>query len=208
MTLRDEQQIQHYFENAMTSSEEQHFLIDLAARDDMRLAFRSQLELVKAVRRDKDNGRSVVAARNKTFAALGLSTAMLAAVEEGKAAAPAMGGWRTFITKPATMLLGGLLIGGAGTAVYMNAAAPAPVEHVRVVNVPQYENPVMTSPVTNGTPPQEVTPAKPKAAGSTKNVSQKPADVKPMIKENEQLPIVTTGTSPEVTVKPSFKKPQ
>ena len=75
MVMRQELQINRYFDHAMSSGEEQNFLISLAASDDMRIAFRSHLELMKAVREDKDGLRSVAQVRNRTLTALGLSAA-------------------------------------------------------------------------------------------------------------------------------------
>ena len=91
MGIRQEEQIDRYFEHGMTAGEETNFLIALAASDEMRVAFRSQLELMKAVRDDKDALRSglttgssdaslragsgLVEVRNRTLTALGLSAA-------------------------------------------------------------------------------------------------------------------------------------
>lgn len=58
----------------MTNGEEQNFLISVAANDELRLAFRSQLELMRAVSNDKDGIRSAAEVRMRTLAALGLST--------------------------------------------------------------------------------------------------------------------------------------
>src|SRR5512146_1352414 len=78
MNLRDEEQLQRYFDHKMSSAEEQNFLIDIAARDDMRLAFRSNLELLKALRADKDAATvSAAIVRGRTLTALGLGAALL-----------------------------------------------------------------------------------------------------------------------------------
>src|SRR2546423_4514482 len=77
MNIRDEEQLQQYFERQMSGSQEQNFLINVAARDDMRLAFRSQLELLKAVREDKDSSGSPAFVRTKTLTALGLGGALV-----------------------------------------------------------------------------------------------------------------------------------
>jgi hypothetical protein len=83
MMIKQEESINRYLEHAMSSAEEQNFLITLAASDDMRMAFRSHLELMKAVRKDKDDLRSVAQVRNRTLAALGLSaTAASAFIEQ------------------------------------------------------------------------------------------------------------------------------
>lgn len=79
MVMRNEEQLNRYFEHGMTGSEEQNFLISVAANDELRRAFRSQLELIKAVRSDKDalhsgrDGEPVARVRDRTLAALGLS---------------------------------------------------------------------------------------------------------------------------------------
>src|SRR5579883_383745 len=78
MNLRDEEQLQRYFERKMSGTEEQNFLIDVAARDDMRLAFRSQLELLKALRADKDATMlPAVLLRGRTLATLGLGATLV-----------------------------------------------------------------------------------------------------------------------------------
>lgn len=123
MNLRDEEQLQRYFEHKMSAGEEQNFLIDIAARDDMRLAFRSQLELLKALRADKD-ATMVTAAlvRSHTLSALGLGASLLPnALKEKEqevaqsAAMPVSNGSRlwSFVRRPAAMLVAGLLAGAA-----------------------------------------------------------------------------------------------
>ncbi|HWF44443.1 MAG TPA: hypothetical protein VG537_07370 [Candidatus Kapabacteria bacterium] len=83
MGLKQEEQITRYFEHRMSPGEEQNFLISLAASDELRIAFRSHLELMKAVRQDKDDLRSVAQVRNRTLTALGLSaTAMTPFIEQ------------------------------------------------------------------------------------------------------------------------------
>lgn len=74
MTLRNEELLSRFFERKMTSNEEQNFLISVAANDELRLAFRSQMELTRAVREDKDTIRNAAQVRARTLAALGLST--------------------------------------------------------------------------------------------------------------------------------------
>ncbi len=73
MIMNREEQLNEFFENGMSAADEQNFLISVAASDELRRAFRSQLELMKAVRSDKDSLRSVAQVRNRTLAALGLS---------------------------------------------------------------------------------------------------------------------------------------
>lgn len=73
MVLKQEELLTKYFEHRMTGDEEQNFLIQLAASDDLRNAFRSHLELQRAIREDKDDLRAVAQVRNRTLTALGLS---------------------------------------------------------------------------------------------------------------------------------------
>jgi hypothetical protein len=79
MVTKHEEQLNRYFEHALSPKEEQNFLISVAASDALRIAFRSQLELMKAVRTDKDalhsgmNGQPVARVRDRTLVALGLS---------------------------------------------------------------------------------------------------------------------------------------
>jgi hypothetical protein len=73
MVLKQEELLTKYFEHRMTGDEEQNFLIQLAASDDLRTAFRSHLELQRAIREDKDDLRAVAQVRNRTLTALGLS---------------------------------------------------------------------------------------------------------------------------------------
>ena len=120
MNLRDEEQLQKYFDRSMNSGEEQNFLIDVAARDEMRLAFRSQLELLKALRADKDAAILPAAlVRNRTLMALGIGAAIASEVSKEKevahtAAMPLNGSrlW-SFLRRPAVMLTTGLVAGAA-----------------------------------------------------------------------------------------------
>ncbi|HEY3874773.1 MAG TPA: hypothetical protein VGM92_04820 [Candidatus Kapabacteria bacterium] len=79
MVMKNEEQLNRYFESGMSGTEEQNFLISVAASDELRRAFRSQLELIKAVRSDKDalhsgrDGDPVAMVRTRTLVALGLS---------------------------------------------------------------------------------------------------------------------------------------
>src|ERR1019366_8761190 len=89
MVMKQDEQLNRYFEHTMTPSEEQNFLISVAASDQMRIAFRSQLELMKAVRSDKDalhagmSGHPVAHVRYRTLAALGLSAAAAPFLDQG-----------------------------------------------------------------------------------------------------------------------------
>ena len=127
MNLRDEEILQNYFDRKMSAQQEQNFLIDVAARDDMRLAFRSNLELLKAVRADKD-AASIAVVRSSTLASLGLGAGLLPnALKEQEVAQAAMlkpsGIWNV-IRRPASMLVMGLLAGSAMTYSLLPASTP------------------------------------------------------------------------------------
>jgi hypothetical protein len=139
MTNSQELQISQYFDHAMNSAEEQNFLITLAASDTMRIAFRSQLELMKAVRSDADRLRSVAAGRtaavrDRTLTALGLSaTAVTPFIEQelmGSShdastntipSAPHRAG---FLAKPKYALGTGLFLGFLSAVAVLNIAGP------------------------------------------------------------------------------------
>jgi len=145
MNTIKEEQLNRYFEHAMSGGEEQNFLISVAASDEMRIAFRSQLELMKAVRSDKDelrvgvSGQPVAHVRNRTLTALGLSaTAVTPFIEHEltrssagvQAAEVAVGpmGWLSkavsFFRRPALALTGGLALGVLSTTAVMHYTAP------------------------------------------------------------------------------------
>src|SRR5438477_3062414 len=125
MNIRDEEQLQQYFERQMSGSQEQNFLINVAARDDMRLAFRSQLELLKAVREDKDASGSPTFVRSKTLGALGLGGALVPSSlkeQEAQAALASPSVWQSVgavFRRPAVSITAGLLAGILGTAFFM-----------------------------------------------------------------------------------------
>lgn len=132
MNLRDEEILQNYFDRKMTAPEEQNFLIDVAARDDMRLAFRSNLELLKAVRADKD-AASIALVRSSTLASLGLGAGLLPnALKEQEAAQASVAqasiikpsGLWNLIRRPVSMLVMGLLAGSAITYSLLPASTP------------------------------------------------------------------------------------
>lgn len=149
MIASKEEQLNEFFENGMSAADEQNFLISVAASDELRRAFRSQLELMKAVRSDKDSLRSVAQVRNRTLAALGLSATAAGqffehellrgekavakpAAETLVAQAPQSGmQWASRVTgrllhTPALTLAGGLLLGVLSTTA---------IEHY--TNIPQ-----------------------------------------------------------------------
>jgi hypothetical protein len=149
--MKQEEQLNRYFEHTMTPSEEQNFLISVAASDQMRIAFRSQLELMKAVRSDKDalhagmSGHPVAHVRYRTLAALGLSataasplldqefsreTAAHAASLSPAAIAGSRISWLgTLMRTPKLALTAGLALGILSTTAVMHytEGSPAPV---------------------------------------------------------------------------------
>lgn len=142
MMINQEEQISRYFDHTMSSSEEQNFLITLAASDAMRIAFRSQLELMKAVRHDADRLRSVAAGRttavrDRTLTALGLSATAVAPFIEQEIdrswhnATPSaphqtanVSPVRGFFAKPKYALGTGLFLGFMSAVAVLNVAGP------------------------------------------------------------------------------------
>lgn len=197
MNIRDEELVQRYFDHSMSGGEEQNFLIDVAARDDMRMAFRSQLELLKAIKFDKDVLGGTGLVRERTLAALGL-TAMLTAPTDDAVAAPTfMQNVRGFFTKPYTMLAAGLLAGGLATYAVLptNTVVVTPVKteqqivqpsslQVPGVYVPEIQNTVSPAESKTTNVARTTTPAK-QAMTTTK-----PAETTPVVNTN--------GVSPEV----------
>jgi hypothetical protein len=214
MNIRDEELVQRYFERDMTTGEEQNFLIDVAARDDMRLAFRSHLELIKAVGRDREISSATALVRERTLAALGLSAAMLPlATEDADAAVPfatrVATGMKSFFTKPVTLLLGGMLAGGIGVYSLTNTTATqtaAPVQN-------QIVRPAITDPENAPSAPANVAApvdasaqkeiAAPRTAnhaqGTTQNVHTS---------QTEKIPVVNTENPLQVRVKTKISKPE
>ena len=144
MVMKQDEQLNRYFEHTMTPSEEQNFLISVAASDQMRIAFRSQLELMKAVRSDKDalhagmSGHPVAHVRYRTLAALGLSAtaAPLLDQEFTRESAtqtaeimPKMSFFNKILRMPKVALTAGLAIGILSTSAVMRLTegTPAPV---------------------------------------------------------------------------------
>lgn len=159
MTLKNEELLSRYFERKMTSGEEQNFLISVAANDELRLAFRSQLELMRAVSNDKDGIRSAAEVRMRTLAALGLSTLAAdsylehdllsrPAVEEAKRevvvqAASGPSGFMNFIKSPVTTVVGGLVVGFmAAIAIFSNPEPEVRQPAQLQIVAPQGEAPV------------------------------------------------------------------
>jgi hypothetical protein len=159
MVTNKEEQLHRYFEHVMSPVEEQSFLITVAASDEMRIAFRSQLELMKAVRSDKDSLRSVAQVRSRTLTALGLSATavtpfieheLLRGAKSQEAeinqsagilgdSSPLSGGWisriSSLIRQPIIALTGGLALGVLSTTAVMreiesNANMPTVIQTV------------------------------------------------------------------------------
>jgi hypothetical protein len=192
MVLRQEELISRYFDHRMSGEEEQNFLIKLAASDDMRIAFRSHLELMKAVRQDKDDLRSVAQVRNRTLAALGISAAaatpfieqelLKSAKQDASAtAASAPTGAPQATPEKAGLLqrlstvlhtrkfaLGtGLALGFSGAVAIMNlAGSPAAIEPSHVAGTTQ----VRTTDLPSQTTPQNTVATDP--TGAAHQVSQ------------------------------------
>jgi hypothetical protein len=164
MNIRDEEQLQQYFERGMSAAEEQNFLINVAARDDMRLAFRSQLELLKAVREDKDSSGSPTFVRTKTLTALGLGAALVPSslkqqeTETASLSPSILKKFGSTLRRPAISLTTGLLVGILGTSFLVTGTANEPLKPSApaitapaVQNAPQVAAPVTTEPVENKT---------------------------------------------------------
>jgi len=153
MNIRDEEQLQQYFERAMTPAQEQNFLINVAARDDMRLAFRSQLELLKAVREDKDASGSPTFVRSKTLTALGLGAALVPSslkqqeVQAASLAPSYMKSIGNAFRRPMVSLTAGLLFGLLGSSLFTArpvnepAAITKPVIVAPAIQTPQAATP-------------------------------------------------------------------
>jgi hypothetical protein len=152
--MKQEEQLNRYFEHTMSSSEEQNFLISVAASDQMRIAFRSQLELMKAVRSDKDalhagmSGHPVAHVRYRTLAALGLSataaplldqeftheSATQAAGMQTAGIAPKMSFFRSILRMPTLALTAGLALGIISTTAVMHYTEDSPAPVIRSVS--------------------------------------------------------------------------
>ncbi len=213
MNIKDEEQLQQYFERQMTSSQEQNFLINVAARDDMRMAFRSQLELLKAVREDKDTSGSPMFARSKTLTALGLGGALVPSalkqqeVEASIVPTSFLQNMGSMFRRPAISITAGLLAGILGTAFLMPAnvnpsheanRTSAPVTSSPVI-VPAPEKSI-SAPLTND--PIKNQPKHSSRASVTHNAIN--------TDRNQQLPstpIINNNKPGKVAVDNSIQKP-
>ncbi|HEY6170899.1 MAG TPA: hypothetical protein VIX80_01450 [Candidatus Kapabacteria bacterium] len=197
MNIRDEELVQRYFDHSMSGAQEQNFLIDVAARDDMRMAFRSQLELLKAIKFDKDVLGGTGLVRERTLAALGLTAMLTATTDEAVAAPTFMQNVRGFFTKPYTMLVAGVLAGGLATYAVLptNTVMVAPIVNEQQIVQPSSEQMpgVYIPEIQNNVSPAESKTTN--VARTTTPAKQAVTDTKPA----ETTPVVNTnGVSPEV----------
>ena len=207
MNIRDEEQLQQYFERQMTGSQEQNFLINVAARDDMRLAFRSQLELLKAVREDKDASGSPTFIRTKTLGALGLGGALMPSSlkeQETKALAASSSVWQNIgatFKRPLVSVSAGLLVGILGTSILM----PASETHDRgtssgaVISVPATQTPKVA------VPSALAQPAKDQLGNKAAHSTVSSANHQRITQKN--IPVTDSRKPGEIDVKNNIHKP-
>jgi hypothetical protein len=79
--------ISSYIDNELTAGQEQEFLISLAANDNLRSSFRTELVLKNIVHRDESLITPPRALRASVFAAIGLSAGLTAAAPDAAQAA-------------------------------------------------------------------------------------------------------------------------
>lgn len=157
--MNQEEQLNRYFEHTMSSTEEQNFLISVAASDQMRIAFRSQLELMKAVRSDKDalhagmSGHPVAHVRYRTLAALGLSATAAPLLDQelthesalqAAEIAPKLPWFSTLLRTPKLALTAGLALGILSTTAVMRLTEGSPAPVVQSVTASPSVAPVKT----------------------------------------------------------------
>jgi hypothetical protein len=224
MTLKNEELLSRYFERKMTSGEEQNFLISVAANDELRLAFRSQLELMRAVSNDKDGIRSAAEVRMRTLAALGLSTLaadsylehdLLSRPEKQFAteaakqevviqAASAPSGFIGFVKSPLMTIVGGLAVGFvAALAIFSNPEPEISTPAQQQISAPQTEAPATLDLKTHETPQNTVnspvlTEKPAVAAKQNVSASRKPAGE--TIAPNSGLNSMANGTTDPLVI--------
>lgn len=81
--------ISSYIDNELTAAQEQEFLISLAANDNLRSSFRTELTLKNIVHRDESLITPPRALRASVFAAIGLAAAAPESAEAAMQSAPA-----------------------------------------------------------------------------------------------------------------------
>jgi hypothetical protein len=165
MVMKQDEQLNRYFEHTMTPSEEQNFLISVAASDQMRIAFRSQLELMKAVRSDKDalhagmSGHPVAHVRYRTLAALGLSATAAPLLDQeftresatqAAEMVPKMSFFSNILRMPKVALTAGLALGILSTTAVMRftegGSAPVVQTVTTIPSVVPVKTPINFSP--------------------------------------------------------------
>jgi hypothetical protein len=210
MNIRDEEQLQQYFERQMTGAQEQNFLINVAARDDMRLAFRSQLELLKAVREDKDASGSPTFIRTKTLSALGLGGALVPSglkEQEVEASFAQTSVWQNIgaaFKRPAISITTGLLAGVLGTAFLMpsNTAPERAASPSTIISAPAIQTPVTTAP-----PAATIEPAKDQQQKSVSNHTPTTPAHQQATRQTSTLPILENQIPGKVEAKTNIHKP-
>ncbi len=210
MNIRDEEQLQQYFERQMTGAQEQNFLINVAARDDMRLAFRSQLELLKAVREDKDASGSPTFIRTKTLTALGLGGALVPSslkekeVEASLASTTAWQNIGTAFKRPLVSISAGLLVGILGTSFFLpsNQTHESATSPVRVISAPAMQTPVVAAPSSTAAEPSKDQPVKTAAVHSAATL----ANHQKISQKN--MPVTDNRKPGEIDVKNNIHKPE
>ena len=220
MNLRDEEVLQRYFERQMSSAEEQNFLIDVAARDDMRLAFRSQLELLKVVSADKDVMPGAALVRNRTLTALGLGAALLPnALKEKESAetaaslAPATRSLWSYLRHPLSMLAAGI-IAGAGLMYSLSTSSsdvgttsvlPSQKAPSTIISTEPAATTTVASPQTGTASVPSTQHLKSKTSGAAiSHVKQAPANT--ATTEQTELPVVKTSKSSGIQVNTKIHK--
>lgn len=186
----------------MTPAQEQNFLINVAARDDMRLAFRSQLELLKAVREDKDASGSPTFVRSKTLIALGLGAALVPSslkqqeVQAASVAPSFMKSMGNAFRRPMVSLTTGLLFGILGSSLFTASPVNEPASIIR---------PVIVAPAIQQTP-QAATPSPANQEPLKQNASHKTTVMHTANKPNIGIPTMNTSTPVTHEIMPSSVK--
>ena len=193
----------------MTGAQEQNFLINVAARDDMRLAFRSQLELLKAVREDKDASGSPTFIRTKTLSALGLGGALVPSGLKEKEAEASFAQTSTLqkiggaFKRPAVSITAGLLAGILGTAFLM----PANTAHENAApGRTTITAPAVQAPATNSQSPVTAEPAKDQPARSVSNHAPTPSARHEQMTRKNTTPVTNNQKPGEVIIDPTIHK--
>ncbi len=214
MNIRDEEQLQQYFERQMSGAQEQNFLINVAARDDMRLAFRSQLELLKAVREDKDSSGSPTFVRSKTLTALGLGGALVpSSLKENETQQASilptsfLQNVGSAFKRPMVSITLGLLLGMLGTSFFMSSNnsqelnTPSPA----VIAVPVAPATGITiQPTVTSDPSKDL--QKPTENASA-NVVKPTSHIAQHISHKQNLPIINNSKPGSVDLKTTITNP-